>query len=390
MNEVLDYLVNLALEEADVRIEDYIDVDYFANLKASTEISVNEIQKLSNVESSDEEIYDEISFDEEQYYALTESITDIFSELTIEEYEGFETLAEDDEDIREMLTMVENGFEEYDESSQVSYEVATSNVVKLSAAVMTIGSILSGQQVCQAAIIAIKGAFNSMVATLKAFFVPTSVKAVIVTAAILVLTTVVIVNWNKIKPVFNQIVNVFVDNAKKLATNVRSVFNSIYKNAIKSSVDDAVFDDEIKNNMDRYALSKTIIANLLKEFTGFNIYDSNDYNKTVYLGLTEDKYYKIAEDNNGICFRVTDGRWYELASKHTTVGLWLINRAFLNYVIYKRWEIVLVSDPSVHYNLITQQKLSSRMYASELEYLCKYHGATWHSEVHYWRIDKAW
>lgn len=251
MNEVLDYLVNLALEEADVRIEDYIDVDYFANLKASTEISVNEIQKLSNVESSDEEIYDEISFDEEQYYALTESITGIFSELTTEEYEVFETLAEDDEDIREMLTMVENGFEEYDESSQVSYEVATSNVVKLSAAVMTIGSILSGQQVCQAAIIAIKGAFNSMVATLKAFFVPTSVKAVIVTAAILVLTTVVIVNWNKIKPVFNQIVNVFVDNAKKLATTVRNVFNTIYQSAKKSEDKDVSDNASSPNQMQK-------------------------------------------------------------------------------------------------------------------------------------------
>ena len=90
------------------------------------------------------------------------------------------------------------------------------------------------QNVCSAAIVAVKGAFNSMIATLKAFFVPNSVKAIIITASILVISIVVITNWNKIKSVFNQIVDIFVNNAKKLASTVTKVFDSIYKSTTKS------------------------------------------------------------------------------------------------------------------------------------------------------------
>lgn len=250
------------------------------------------------------------------------------------------------------------------------------------------------QNVCSAAIVAIKGAFNSMIATLKAFFVPNSVKAIVITASILVVSTVVIVNWNKIKPVFNQIVNIFVADGKKLANAVRTVFNQISNIALSSeanSITNAVFKDDVKSNMGKYGLTSSMIASLINEFTGIDINKNNSDDRTVYLGCVEDLYYKYAfNDSKGISFHVSDMVWNAYASKYTTAGLWLDNYAFLNYVIYKRWEIVLVTNPAIHYNLYTQSKLTTRMYASELEVLCKFNGGSWHYEGPFWRIDKAW
>ncbi len=389
-DETVDSIVQLALDETDIRLEDYVDIEYFSNLEESSKTLIDSIQTLSF--SSENE--DTVNIDNEQYTALTESITSIFDDLSAEEYDVFKELAEQDSDIGDMLEMIENGFESNFYESLSSND-KKSNIVKLSAGVMTIASILSGQRVCTAAIVAIKGAFNSMLATLKAFFVPNTVKGVIVTASILVIATVVVVNWNKIKPVFNQIVNVFVDNAKKLANTVKSVFNQISNITLSSeanSITNAVFNDDVKSNMGKYGLTASMIASMINQFTGVDINNKNTSNdKTVYLGCVEDMYYKYAEnDYKGVSFHVSDPIWDSYVSKYTTAGLWLVNYAFLNYVIYKRWEIVLVTNPANHYNLYTQTKLTTRMYASELEVLCKFNGASWHYEGPFWRIDKAW
>lgn len=226
--ELINSIVDLALEDAEIKIDDYVDVNYFSNLKQSHSILTSHIQKLANNYEND--VFNNKNIDELQYNVLTESISNVFNDLSEEEYEVFKTLAEEDPDISNMLDLVESDFND----DNINSTTKTSNVITLAAGVATIGTILSAQQVCSTAIVTIKGAFNSMVATLKAFFVPNSLKSVIVTASILVISTVVIINWNKIKPVFNKIINVFVDNAKKLATTVTKVFNSIYQKAAKS------------------------------------------------------------------------------------------------------------------------------------------------------------
>lgn len=266
--EVVDTIVQLALDEADIRLEDYIDINYFSNLQISTKEMVDSIQTLS-LSSEQNEILD---IDDEQYIALTNSITNIFKDLSTEEYEVFKTLADDDTDIADMLQMIENGFD-LSTNEALSSVVKNANIVKLSAGVMTITTILSGQEVCTAAIIAIKGAFNSMIATLKAFFVPNTVKGIIITAAILVIATVVVVNWNKIKPVFNQIVNVFVDNAKKLASTVTRVFNNIYQTAktsekSKDVADDATSQNQMQKQVERGQAPKEV-DRVDKDHTGY-------------------------------------------------------------------------------------------------------------------------
>lgn len=247
--------------------------------------------KVENEETSDSDI------NEIQYDVLTTSITNIFNDLSDEEYDVFRILAEEDSDIAEMLEMVECDFEITNIDNESNSGTAkTANIVKLSAGILTIGSILSSQQVCSAAIVAIKGAFNSMIATLKAFFVPNSVKAIIITAAILVISTVVIINWNKIKPVFNQIVNIFVENAKKFASNVVKIFNSIYQTATKSKskdvqekIDDILNDAkegrETKGESEQY-LKKGGFEQANKDYDKLNPNDSKEINTSYGPGRT--------------------------------------------------------------------------------------------------------
>lgn len=229
-----------------------------------------------------------------------------------------------------------------------------------------------------------------MIATLKAIFLPTWAKAAIITAAILVITTVVIVYWDKIKPVFNQIVNVFIDNAKKFVSTVVSVFNKILNTTKSSAISagkNAAFKD-IANEIKKFGLTESIIISLIKEFTKLDLNNDND-DKTIYLGDSKDKYYDIAKNKNGVAFHVLDTRWDELVQKYKREGLWLVNKAFLQYVVHKRWDIVLVSNPHNYYNLVKRAKIIDSMYARELEFLAN-RGATWQSTGQYWRVIKAW
>lgn len=390
--EVIDQIVESALDEFEVRIDDYIDVSYFVGLADSVgSNSSNHGKLLTTSQLSPDN--DEMSLEAIQYDALTSSIENIFSDLDDDEYDAISTLAEEDDEIADLLRMVESDFDGFgyqDENSEIT--ACSSKVVTLSTAVAAIGSLLLAQGLNTASVVTIKGSFSTVLAAIKAIFIPTWVKVALVSAAVIAITVVVVVNWNKIKPVFNDIVNIFANNAKSLASTVRSVFNRIRSNALSSAIEAAqakVFTNEIIFEMSKYGLTKVIISSLIKEFTNLDLNSDND-DKTVYLGTWEDDYNLVAsKDKNGVSFHVDDDTWTKYVLKYSREGLWLVNKAFLNYVIYKRWEIVLVTNPYSHYNLATHTKLNDRMYARELELLAN-RGATWRSEGLYWRVNKAW
>lgn len=149
-----------------------------------------------------------------------------------------------------MLKLIESNFEISKTDSNVDLDTnKSSNIVTLATGVLEIGTILSLQQVSIMAIKVIKGAFNSMIAALKRFFIPNYLKVAIVTTAIVAITTVVIINWNKIQPVFRQIANVFVGNAKKLGNTVSKVFDLIYQTASKSTSKDVTDNATLQNQM---------------------------------------------------------------------------------------------------------------------------------------------
>ena len=155
-----------------------------------------------------------------------------------------------------------------------------------------------------------------------------------------------------------------------------------------TSDDDSFIYDSIKSVMGLYNLDITKIKSLLDEF----IKASKKYedNKTVYLGAGKDNFKNLASELKGMWFGVSDSRWEELVQEYTHEGMWLINKAYLNYVISKKWEIVLLSNPDEYYDRISGNILVEKSYyAKELQYLNQ-RGADWHYEGPYWRVDKAW
>ena len=108
-DELIDSIVGLALEDAEFKIDNYVDINYFVNLKESTSMMVDNIQLLST--KVEEEVVSDDDIDEIQYETLTTSITNIFDDLSNEEYKVFKTLGEDDSDIAEMLELIECDFE---------------------------------------------------------------------------------------------------------------------------------------------------------------------------------------------------------------------------------------------------------------------------------------
>lgn len=198
-DSTINNIISLSLDNADSKLEKYVNVNYFVCLKTETSILVNEIKKISDYYNDEEYV----NIDTEQYNALANSVLSIFSSLNTDEYEAFKDLAKEDKDIQSMIDIIESDFSKSNET--VSENIMIDNIIELSTGAMSIANLLYANNVCTAAIVAIKGAYNSMLAVLKAFFIPNSVKIGIVTASVLVISTVVIVNWNKIKPIFNQI-----------------------------------------------------------------------------------------------------------------------------------------------------------------------------------------
>lgn len=381
--EAIEELVDYALDEADIRIEDYIDVSHFVNLAETNQSTVrSSVKQLTHAV--------EARVDAEQYEALTSSISGIFSELTDEEYETVKTLAESDGEIAEMLEMVENDFADYGyETDNSEYSISAAKVALTSTAVVTIGSILLGQGVGGAAVVAIKGAFNTMLATLKAFFVPTTIKAVIVTAAILVISTVVIINWNKIKPVFNRIVNIFVDNAKKLASTVANVFNKIFATAVAATAGAATvrtFEDVInqdKSLKDELSnTKKSIVKNILKKFLRISnfddFYDSED--KVLCIGRDDEKTYKNSNDLRGYqnyadkygywCFFVQD--YEKQLEKYGQKLIDIANEVLVRYCCLKDWNFILVTNPYHYMAEHKSTKYGGYAYAKEIEIIRKH------------------
>jgi len=368
-----------SIDASEENIDKYIDVSYYIGKNENIE------KRKLNHEALEEDCY---KFEEEQYNVIVNTVEDVINELTNEEYMYLQSLSKGNNEIEEMLLIARTDSNKNEK--KVNFKKDSNK--KYSSTYLDLERLLILQKVCETAISVLKGAFNTMIATVKTWYIPSKVKLVIITSAILLVTTVVVVNWEKIKPIIRDVVNIFLSKAESFVNSIKEVFDSICNLAQSSAsnqVDSIVFDDFILNNMGEYNLTKKQIKELIEEFTKIDLNKNNKQN-TVYLGVMESKYYQIAESNEGIAFHVSDSRWEELSNILGIDGMWLVNRAFLNYVVLKKWEIILVSNPSFYYNLLNQKRLTERMYSYELEYLCKEKGAKWHREGTYWRIDKAW
>lgn len=163
--------------------------------------------------------------------------------------------------------------------------------------------------------------------------------------------------------------------------------NFFKKKKLKKKIYMLVFNANIKKKLKKSKISSSKVVKLIKKISKINIYEKNNENKIVYLGRTEDNYYKYAQqDSKGISFHIDDNYWNNLANKYGYDVLWLINNVLLNYVILKKWRIVLVSNPNDYYDIEKFEKKYNYFYSKELEVLCKFNITSWVKEGDFWNI----
>ena len=138
VNSYKDNLIDDSIEEINLKIDDYIDVDYFATL--------NEIDEYSSIKYS----LNTSDIDQEQYNAVIKTVSKIYSKLNKEELDLIKEFSKEDDDIKDMLLLIESNFKD---------DVIKNNVIKLTADVLIISSILSSAYISNAAIITIKAFF---------------------------------------------------------------------------------------------------------------------------------------------------------------------------------------------------------------------------------------
>lgn len=203
-----------------------------------------------------------------------------------------------------------------------------------------------------------------MIAALKAFFVPNVVKGIIITAAILVIATVVIINWNKIKPVFTRIANVFVDNAKKFTSAVANVFNSIQQRAVSAttynSFDDVVNKDstiynKLRNSGKTMNQLKEVLAMFLSlsgTYELIKFYNSN--NKVLCIGRDMRETYNNNDISGYQNYAKKYNYWsfwsakYDLLKAQYGTLVDLANEVLVLYCCSADWDFILVTNP-YHY-----------------------------------------
>lgn len=105
-----------------------------------------------------------------------------------------------------------------------------------------------------------------------------------------------------------------------------------------------------------------------------NIRDNNSSRTVVYLGR-DPKYIlvSIADTiNNVVTFHLDDWMFYE--NKHGKAGMWILNYAFLNFVVQKEqadyWQIRLTTD-YILYLKVRNLNEEGYFYSKEIDFLKK-------------------
>lgn len=217
-------LVYQALALSDFWDDKYIDFDYLNRI--NNQVTLN--------------VYNDIYDDSDQF--LAKSVMKIFDDLSSDDIDFIQELSKTDEDVQSLLTLVENGFN-VNELSNIN------NTIELSMSISVgLNQLLSSAQLTTAAITTINGAFSAMLAAFKLVLTPNVIKIAVAVAAILVITAVVVYNWNKIQPVFQDIINLFVSAAESFGNSIANVFDQVFASA----------NENYDKNIITYAFATTI------------------------------------------------------------------------------------------------------------------------------------
>lgn len=147
-----------------------------------------------------------------------------------------------------------------------------------------------------------------------------------------------------------------------------------------------VLSPETKSRLNSSSLSESKIFDLIKAMTGLSVIELTDNSKkSIYLGTMEDRYNSIAEENNGIAF-YNEG-YKDLLTEIGADNMWLINSIVIEYAIFFKWNIFLVSNPDLYYNKTTMTViLPERGYGKELFLIHAINKKNWRFIGPYWKV----
>lgn len=357
-------LIDDSLCESFNKIDEYIDVGFFSNLSLYDKESL----KTSSINSNDIECI--------QKTKLEESIKDIYLKLTIEEINILKELSYEDYEIKNMLDLIDSNFDEskFDLTSPAS----SSEIV--------LNSLLLSSGLTKTVVIVMQGAYKTLTTTVKAFFIPNVLKIAIISASILTLTSIIIINWNKIKPIFNNIVNIFLNSAKKLKSSVSKVFNGIYNMALNNTYyktfDDVLNkNDEFNKKLKNSGKNINDINSLLKEFLNIGnlttFYNSN--NKVLCIGRD----IKFSYGNYDYVYG-----YQNYAKKYNFWAFWnnnydgfvnifgqsfidLCNETLVYYCVYNDYDFILVTNPYYYMKEHLDLSHGGSAYSKEIDIIRK-------------------
>ena len=183
------------------------DIDIF-NFMLFNEINLQPNQLVTTFTSSNFTLNDLISFSELSVAQISQELSDSFIDII----SGDELLQ------NIILDEIKTTIEQDKGTQAVSMSSSATNQL------LRVG-------LSTAAIQTLNVAISVIIGTVKAWFTPNVVKAVLIAAAVVTMTAVILLNWSKISPVINVIVGEFARVAGDFATTVRNSFNNIIQTA---------------------------------------------------------------------------------------------------------------------------------------------------------------
>jgi hypothetical protein len=148
----------------------------------------------------------------------------VINDLTLEEKIKLYEISQTDENTKAFYRFVT--------TSELDNEFTDNYLAKdIKMSVGAITSVLSATGLASSIISVIAGAFSTMVAA-----IPWPIIGWIIAAAALIALTIIIIYWSYIEQVFISVTNYFINAAKKFASGVADIFNTIKQKALTSVI----------------------------------------------------------------------------------------------------------------------------------------------------------
>ncbi len=390
-NKLSEYTQNVLND-----IDSYVDINYCLeisknyNRKAKNSYD-NENQKLSNddkiidyLSTVTKEKIDELENDEIQYLYMianeNETVSSLFSMYNID----VPTV-----DIPQQEVNQENELKDIDKKEK-KFEKNISKKSLCSAA--TLSFAMFGLSMAEAT--AVEGTLVAEASIASAWYIPSKVKIVLITALVISSIVIFAVIWNKIKNDISRFVNVctqFLINrlssnpiVKTIVELITGTFATVSATAASNELNDALGKHSGEKGIGN--ISQEGAKKVIETMIGLTLVELMRKNKpVVFLGRSSGQYYLAAINQGGIAYHTNDTNWNRFVKEFTYEGLWIINEVYLDLVISLDCSFVLVDTPYDYYHRSTHWVKKENgyevMYGKEMKYIHTTYNYYWANEM---------